>query len=422
MNHIDFYSGEPLSGSPDINQNYQDQNYCYDPNQRFMQQQSKNMYYPGQMGYNNPYGYNPQQQFGYRINVNQMYPNFYQQPNFMNNYGYSNPVVGNPALSMIQNNPALMNNNPYFMQYQQQSYEDKNVFVPGFNTGSDMMLTNDAQEVCDNLQIQMMMEQEEALVKRNERFQGYFNNNYGGYNYYGMPYMMTNYMDRTVEMKYRNIINDMKQQAVERRLNFNKRLSKLVHNYLDDDISDQDIDQIYDGYSYTVPGLKIKQSADQDRLSRMVPVSNQQMYVNHFNNVQNEFNLVVNQGDNMNEFLNDCGCLRIYYNMEEEYHRRRDATGYYQPDAYKKFLRRSIRDRLNVNNNVPNENIPLGNQFPTLNESAKMLDDGTISITPPDWIMNNHSYQQPNLVINNELEQNFEENRNRFLQSIYNLK
>ena len=72
-------------------------------------------------------------------------------------------------------------------------------------------------------------------------------------------------------------------------------------------------------------------------------------------------------------------------------------------------------ERKGINsNNLTNPNPESQNPFPTLSNCSQLLDDGTLSITAPSWIGNGKQF-----VIDNEMEQHFEENRHKFLQSIY---
>jgi hypothetical protein len=423
LNNVDFYTGAPVEH--DIQEPTTDMStqYVFDANQRMARMQQMQpqqpMYYQPGFGYNmNIPTYPPQPQYPY---YNQM-PAFpmnqpvYPQPM---GGGYMGPGVGNPAFAYMQQNQM----NPYGYQYgapqqMQFQYEDKVVNVPGFNTGSDVMLTADAQDICDRMQVDMMVDQEEAIAKRMSHFQGYFNYNQYGYNYYGTPYVNM-YEDQSVTARYRQKISDMRQEAVQRRMKFNKNLSKLVHNYLNDGTTDDEINKVYDGYSYTIPGAKIKSDQEQARMDRLVPVSNQNAYVNHFNEVKQMMDNIVNPKGNMQDFLHDQGMFQIYINLEEELHRRRDDGRLYNKDAYKVFLRRAIRERQGLPPD-PKENIPMGAAFPTLNECGRIMEDGTLSISAPSWIRsNNGSGIMNGIETKDSLEQHFEENRHRFLQSIW---
>lgn len=396
MYHRDFYSGEPVEVPPSFDQSTNmstviggEPEYSYDPNTRYIQ--SGMSYQPASNGY---YSGTPQ-------------PGFMNPPN-------RSPFAGS-------GNPALSGGAPSFPIYQQPQYQqpppqDKIVHVPGFSPGGSIMLSPDAEEICDKMQMEMVAEQEEAIERRNKRFQGYFNNNYGN-NYYGMPFM-NNYADETVNTKYRQKINKMKQEAVERRRNFNKRLSHAVHNALGDNISEDQINTIYDGYDYTIPATQVQFDQKYDMLSGMIEVSNSGVYAEHSRKVSESYKQMVDPSNDtdMNTWLNNLGMVQTYYNLEEEYHSRRNVSQYYQGDSYRRILRRSIAQR----DGSTTENIPMGSDFPVLNESADLLDDGTLSITVPDWIKNKQYDGIEKLVVTNELEQHFEENRARFVQSIMN--
>ena len=204
----DFYTGLPINEEPSnivdtqtVDRNNVIKSFSVDPNERMaqmnnQQQQTQIPFIP----------YSPP-----------------QQP--MMSGGY----VGNPAFNMgnnfFGNAPQPMFNAGYGWQRQfnnfnpgfyQPRYQDQLVHVPGLNFGSDVLLSPDAEEICEQMQIDMMIEQEEAIAKRNERFQGYFNNN--GYNYYGLPYY-NSYQDISVTRKYTDKINEMKKEARERRPN-----------------------------------------------------------------------------------------------------------------------------------------------------------------------------------------------------------
>src|SRR5574344_1643329 len=370
MKTYDFTSGEPMD-SPDIlGSSTTDMNtrveYVYDPNHRFQEAQSQGAIVAPPV-YNQPQmQYNPYNQPNPNFNANMAYPMYQQQVKPYNQYYYngSNPYnqynngfqqqwsgyQGAPYAA--QPNPAIYGNSynsgyGYQQPLQMQlNYEDKIVSVPGFNSsGSDVLLSKDAEETCNRWQMDMLMEQQEAIEKRNNRFQGYFNNNYWSYNYYGNPYVM-DYTDQSVTEKYRQKVMSLREEAVEKRKNLNKNLSRLCHNYLGDQVTEEQINQTYDGYTYTIPGSELRGQAEQERFARFVPASNQQMYAQHNAEVSARFNMLVRSNANMNEFLHDAGYLIENYKLEEEMHRRRDASLNYQGDTYKMCLRRSIKERL----------------------------------------------------------------------------
>ena len=399
MIKADFYTGEPLKEPPKIvdlqtvdNQNMMKQ-FSTDPNQRMnmlnqaQKQQPISPFQPCSPtgGYGGYVG-NPVFQTG---------PGYGTYQPQWNGFGYQ---------------PLQFNNNMYAGF--QPRIQDQTVHVPGLNFGSDVLLSPDAQEQCEQMQIDMMIEQEEAIAKRNQRFQGYFNNN--GYNYYGMPYY-SSYQDVAVTRKYTDKINQMRQEARQRRTDFNKRMSKMAHNYLGDNIDDDQIDMIYDGYDYVIPANTIATQAECSKFSRMVPVSNQHLYAKQYQDIENFYKSVTDE-NNMQGFLQSLGVLHTCDMMEQEMHNRRDCSQLYSSDSYKRYLRKNILERNGINPNSNSQNTVNPNLFPTLSNTSKLLDDGTLSITAPSWI----SPSLKRIQLNNELEQHFEENRRAFLESIYN--
>ena len=405
----DFYTGQPVMDDKNlvdvqtVDQKNMMRQFSTDPNERMsqfnlnqqpQQQQPFNPFQPtnGYGGYaGNPvfqtgpgYGYNPYGGFGY----GGFYGGMYNQPftQFNNAYAGYQPRI-----------------------------QDQTVHVPGLNFGSDVLLMADAQEICEQLQLDMMVEQEEAIAKRNQRFQGYFNNN--GYNYYGMPYY-SSYQDVSVTRKYTDKINQMRQEAKQRRTDFNKRLSKMCHNYMGDNVTDDEIDMIYDGYDYVVPANTIRVENDCSRFARMVPVTNQPMYAKNYQDLQNFYKCICTE-NNMQGFFQSLGVVKVCDDLEEEMHRRRDCSQLYNSDSYKHYLRKHIMERNGIDPNTTNsQNNNLNpNLFPTLSSTSKLLDDGTLSITTPPWIGGSGAFKR--IQLNNEMEQHFEENRRAFLESIY---
>ena len=417
MIKTDFYSGLPVNEEPSNVLDVQtiDQNnaairngYATDPNQRFMQisqqqQQVKNPFVQSQ--------YYPQQQFQPSIPYQPYMSPYRAQFQQGNSFGFA----GNPVFGMYgqQNN--------WGMQYMQPQFQERTVHVPGLNFGSGRLLSN-AEEVCDKLQVEMMMEQEEAACKRQERFQGYFNNN-GYNNYYGMPYY-NSYYDTSIYNKYRGKIDEMRKEAIERRIDFNKNLKRLCNNILGQEMSEEDLDSLYRGYDYTIPASQMKAIYENDRFSKMVPVSNQQAYANNFQNLHNFYDGIMQQMDtqDLNGFLGALGIVQVCDNLEQEIHNRKDGSRLYDSNSYKRYLRRHIAERngmVQQNNNQqflnPAQAID-ASLFPTMSQSGSILDDGTISITAPPWLGGSTGRR---ILVNNEMEQHFEENRRAFLNSIY---
>jgi hypothetical protein len=391
--------------------------YDYDPQQRMNQIQIQQ---PQQM-YCNPAYMQPQYNYQFNNYMNQPQSGF---------QGYA----GNPAFQYIQTNGYGMQQNPYMV-------EDYNYTIPGFNTGSRELMPADVEETCNQLQTQMMMELEEANIARIEKQKSYYTSmGFNGSNYYGSPYMNTYYADPMIVNKYKQKIEAIKKEAREARTNLNKNLSRLCQNYLNGEIDEERIEEIYSDHLVTVPARDVQFEQKMQMLHSLVPVDTSAKYREHNARVSAEYSKYLTEGSDMNTFLRECGELISAQRLEEEDHNRRDVNVYYQQDgAYKSFIRQKIKERHNaeqgggitlpnmgqlnsgqLNNGQSNigqlntgENIPFGNAFPTLNESAKLLDDGTLQISAPAWLGNK------DYVVKNTMEDDYEKNRQLFIQSIY---
>lgn len=411
MNKYDFYTGGPAFEGPPTNsselsqqeivQNANLTGYDIDPNQRLFQIQNQSMFYsPGSYGYNQPFSgfMNPPQPSGFQ--------------------GFA----GNPAFQYMQNvgmqSPLTGYQNPYM----QPQYQDYTYFVPGFNTGTKLLLPSDAEEKCQKLQMEMMMEQEEAYIERLEKQKQYYSSlGFSNPNYYGMPYAFSYYNDPAITNKYKQIIEDMKRQAEIARNDLNKKLSRLSQNYIYGEVDEKAIEEAYKGHYITIPGIQIHNNQEQARLSNMVPIDTSVVYQQHNAAVSAAHNKFFSENDDMNTFFGNCGEMIMEDHLEEERHRRRDGSGLYQQDgAYKMLIRKKLREKHAAQNgggiNLPQlgaqPNLPIGG-FPTLQQSAKLLDDGTLQISAPSWLGNNQ------YVVKNAMEDDYEKNRSKFVQSIF---
>ena len=493
MKEYDFYTGQPVenimtlsdpndnSGSYALDtsymynnqnnnmamQNYMNQVVSTSQQPYFQQPQIFNNLQPQQQGWNgygyNNYGYNNQNMFGQYMNM--------PSNNYGYNYGYqgyqgapmNTPYMpgyaGNPAGQMMMQNTSLTAPVGQYNPYTQQAMyfassapsvpQDRVITVDGYTpSGSTYMLKADAEDVCDQMQVDMMFEQFAAAEKRESRVQGYFNNNYGAYtyynNYYGMPYVNP-YFDQGIYNSYMDKLRQMAEEAVERRSRFNKNLSRLCHNYLDDGVTDEQIDQLYDGYSYTIPGIKIQEYNRNDRLYNVVPFDNSWMYQQHEAEVSAYYKAMSPSHD-MNGWLNDCGFIIMMDKLEEQYHKNKDGKRRYDVDTFHKYLmkyavehdlQRQQRVLLAKQNKVLQEvkngdlsGLPQGwnetmsflfgdNAVKEMEERAKFLAANGIHVPgPPDSLGTPVPVDES--VFSNEEEAEFEERRSRFIDSIYN--
>lgn len=456
------YQGGPTNGSPLNDPNDTSGQYAFNAEEYYRNMRNQ-LYGQGYTGPTNPYniefsnymnpptGYNPG---GLRGNLMYMQPQqpfmgYGQQPTTNMSMqqggmftGNTPGYVGNPAFQIINNMRGagqypypMYGYNPYMANFQLQ-FQDRVVHVPGYNpSGDSVLLESDTIDKLDQLQVDMMYDQQAAIAKREQRTQGYFNYNnpYGYYNYYGMPYYSQSY-DQGVIYKYQQKVNELKQEAVDRRLEFNKNLSKMVHSYLDDGVTDEQIDKIYGGYTYTIPGATLERYSEQSRLSRMVPIDTASAYRAYDRQVSDLHDMIAPPGKGMNEFLNDCGFLKSMYNLDEEQHRRRDNKQYYDQDIYhacmRKFALKNNIDDSKVDY-TPRSKMEIMNQILGKDQVADMErrgihidNNGTMNISASEEMKRRLDPQYytgqnpPERVMTNELENDYNYKRNAFFNSI----
>lgn len=412
MYKYDFYTGEPIQdGSPpselsqqEIVQSANLTQYDYNAGQRMASQMM------GQQQIFNP-------AYGYNMNMGGF--NYYPPQNFGN---FMNPPMqggvqgfaGNPAFQFMAN-----------AGMPQPQYQDQTVYVGGFNpSNNNLLLPYDAEEVCDQLEMEMMMEQEEAYVQRVKRQNEYYRNlGYNGVpNYFGAPYMNARYLDPAITAKYKKQITEMRKEAEQNRINLNKRLSRITHIYLEGECDEDELNKIYNGRYVTIPANTVAFNAEQTRLMNCQPFDNSYMYQQHNAQVSSQYSKRFDDNTDMQTFFEGLGEIIAEDMMEEELHRRRDDSQLFDGNGYRMLLRKKLMERHNNGEsngvNLPsmrpnNSNIPFGNAFPTLSQSATMLEDGSLSISAPSWL-GNKTY-----VVKNQLEDDYELNRQKFVQSIF---
>lgn len=409
MRREDFFTGEVLSGtSPQISEisteeainNASFGKYDYEPGARLMQPISIN---PGGYGYNtpNPYFMNPPQYNGY------------YQPNM--GYGYNGGF-----------NPYY--NNYYNAQYQQQQYyqqqmqQEVRTFIKPVNlSGSEYLPPMNYEDKIEQLKIDYWTKEQEEIGRKS------VNNNglYSGYNYYGAPFYNP-YQYNSFNSEISNKIQEMQEKAKENRLNLNIQLATLAHNYLGDKYNEDELKERYTGKYVSNPGTPITYAEvyEQQRFGNMVPFDNAQFYRDQSAAASREYNEIIPSDSNMKDCFANMGVLNAHYMMEEEKHRRRNGTTLYNSDdnSYKYFVRAKASERYAKENglssvsnrfNFNNATQTALNQFPTLSQSAKLCDDGTLNIT-----CNFGSKAGQVYSVHNSQEAGYEQDRERFQQFI----
>lgn len=409
MKKEDMYGGESLEISSPPREQYATYEeavnnagfakYMYDPAQRMMSQPIS--LFPGGYGYSTHPNPGPQQ--------------YYMNPPV--GLG-SNPYMNQPYTFPYQPNPAFQQ--PFYQQQPQQ--QELTYFIEPVNFGGNEYLPPAGfEEEIEKMKMDYWMEEQENAAKTANT---YSTNPYYGYNtnYYGVPYYNP-WQYNSVNAEIQQKITDMQNEAKENRINFNMNLSKLAHNIAGDRRVDEDVlEEVYRGKVIQNPGgLTTQDVYNNVRFSNMVPYDNSQFYRDHDMAVSREHNMVIPKDSNMQECFNGFGQLHYKYEMEEEQHRRRNGATLYNSDnnAFKYFIRSKVAEREAKKNGVPVSGNMMGNQmfntnpsmnsFPTLQQSAKLLDDGTLNIT-----CNFGSKMGQTYSVHNSQEAEYEQDRARF--------
>ena len=401
MKKEDMYGGESLElGSPPNEQyvsygeainNAGFGKYLYDPAQRLMSQPVS--LFPGGYGYNTHPNPGPQQYY--------MYP-----PVGLG----SNPYMGQ-MYSPYQPNPVFQQ--PF---YQQQQPQEITYFIKPVNfSGNEFLPSANYEEEIEKLKLKYWMEEQENAVKNANT---YSTNQYYGYgsNYYGVPYYNP-WQYNAVNAEVQQKITEMENEAKENRIQFNMNLSRLAHNLAGDgNIDESKLEEVYRGKIVQSPmGMTTQDVYDSVRFNNMVPFDNSQFYRDHSMAVSREHNMVISKDSDMQECFTNFGALHAKYDLEEEQHRRRNGATLYNSnnDAFKYFVRAKAAERYGKTNQPAgymNTGFNPGmNRFPTLQESAKLLDDGTLNIT-----CNFGSKMGQTYSVHNSQEAEYDKDRERF--------
>lgn len=448
MMQEDFYTGEPIiTGSPisfgnsviteDKANEIEAANmasfgaYAYDPGVRRQAVSTPNVY-PGGYGYNQY----PQQQAYYNPNP------VYGAGIGANPYGYSQYGNPQPTYQMYRPNPVFQAGYNVPIQYQQQQMPTT-ITIPGVGISGEYMPPADYQDRISELESKYWLKQQEYEVEQSAKRQnsvygnGYYSSNYYGSSYY-TPYYNYN---SPINQDLIREIDALKEEARQNRLAFDMQISKLAHNFAGSPISDEDLRERYVGKTIPIPTSLIQtpqEAYEMSRFDNMEPYDNSQMYRNYQAAVTKEYNDIIPPDSNMKETFELMGVLWAKWEMEDEMHRRKDASGLYNAgdNSYKYFVRKKVQERYarehgldnriaqvtNFANNFNAHNMlqSFVNSSPTLSESATLDPDGTLnlSIRLPSNVGSNKGSVY---TVSNSEEAAYDEKRerfNRFIDSI----
>ena len=372
------------------------------------------------------------QAYGFSQMPNPNYPYFtgnsiysYQQPDPYQTdpYRYHGSI---PAL-----NPAL-----------RPQITDRVVNVPGIILAQNPLITQQDINKVHELYDQMVEEQDEYYDRTEENPYQYNYNYYGQNAYWGAI---------GIQQKYDAQVQAILNEAARRRIDWSKRLSRIAHSYLGDGIGDEEINRMYDGYTYTIPGAKIEEDNMYDILLNATPINpgdpNLNVYARHSMEVNHIYESLVPPNCDMNTFFGKLHLIDMFYEYTAETSRRRNTQRLFDSTGYRALIRKSKKNRkfgLSAEDRLvdqikstvdPNastdkqmiqaasiaESMMLGKKVDPETESMPFgtmlkgmekyghFENGVFTIEAPDW------FSEPN-----ELENEYDAHRDAFIKSIYN--
>lgn len=282
-----------------------------------------------------------------------------QQPQFNNPYFNQNPMYANALRSSMPQQPQMLGygmvpqqqvygyQQPYYPQQQygigynpaaycqtynpysffknsgQRSAEEYKIFVEPLKPNGDYIRFTDQQERLDNIianEVKRTIDPE------------YYDNNYGryynaGYYYYGDS---NNQIIRDFE--------DLKRKNMENRKKLDIQLSKLCHHYLNDGVTDQQIEDMYNGYTINT-GVIIQDNSMQRFFDNMQPYDDSWYYRQRDCEITEKFYKICGIKDpehcGLQEFFDNIGAWGLYLEQEKIRKERSRITGKIDVDAYK---------------------------------------------------------------------------------------
>lgn len=298
-------------------------------------------------------GLGNQQQMQYNYNPNMMGYNYNQQN--MSNQGY-NPNIGYNYNQQIQvgsqgynyQNQGVQSFNPQFRgqnQYQQPVQQQKIFHVPPLNFGGEFMPSVGWEEKIDKIESELWFKiQQETVDRKFSSLNGPGFANMGP-NFYGNAYF--GYGMTQAEQDAIQAVKEMEAEARQNKIDFNIRISKIAHHYLQDDVTDQQIEEMYTGRDILVDDTIYDPVFENElnRMNNLVPIDTAAKYRRHFLAVQAEHNSIVPADANMQEGLEAMGMLAMNYAFEEERARRRNCGEDYDQNVYKHIVRSKAMKR-----------------------------------------------------------------------------
>ena len=289
-----------------------------------------------------------QQQYGYGMPPQQQY---YQNP-YMNYPGAGQGVIrGNPALQMGYVPQQSLNINPGYMGNQQAQYTQ--VYIPPINPfGCEYIYPTNIEDICQRLMTQYIQEKaesegrmiaERARLKREGKFNPYYN---GYYNYYNAPMYGSNMapFQTNIFEQFQEIQDKAKQNARNLQMN----LSRLCHAYLKDGVTEEQIQEMYTGHVINVQNTIYEYSeydALEEKFKRLVPYDGTTAFRKQFDDTRAKIQSILTPDTTVENFGERMSELYATWEMEELKDKNREFDSWYDSNSYKKLLKQRCAEK-----------------------------------------------------------------------------
>lgn len=405
------------------------------------------------------YSYQNQQQmnpggYGYNEPSSFYYNPMYQQPTVYKPYnmtqaGWSGGLgapynAPNPAFGFM----AQQGYNPQQQQVIKQP--DITYDIKPYNPfcTPEFLPPTDWNSKLDKLRYDYFIEVETADVERELRSNLTYNYNIDNtYNYYNQPYYSMWYRNTSaIDKRYIDDLNKMEEEAKQARININKNLVTLAYNYLGKEYDPERIDELFSPKTVTIPGSEIIEDRNASMLDNLVPFDNSQWYRDMNAKITMEYRKYIPKDADLATTFDNMGLVWLDWEMEDYKHKvnltAKRST--YDGNTYMSLIKNKLRnDYMKEHNIVQHDNESIEDaivrelksdndgdeidtfskelknrlltcgEFPTLQQSAKMNPDGTMTISYETFKNN-----QSNVNNNEDFFESCREQFNAFLDSI----
>lgn len=285
---------------------------------------------------------------------------YYQQPQYgppQTGY-YQNPYMNQPN-GGGQPNPVLQAGYQAQSPFAQQQQQPQQIYIPPLNfAGTEYLLPSNFEELATDMIMKHIEAEAEwkaeqiAQRSRAQRAGGY--NPYAYQNYYGGP--MYGYYNN-FQSPITKELEEIKQKAKQSRKDLSIQLSKVAHKWLNDGVTDEQIEEMYSG-RYIDAEATIYKNSDQDAFQarftsdNIVYVDSTLPYKKHWNETKKKIESIMPPDTPIEEVGARMNILMAEWELEELDQKRRtfidaydSSSNTYKNLCMRKFANRKIEDK-----------------------------------------------------------------------------